>query len=599
MSYEDNKTPFVKEFNGVKAPAGFHYMPNGKLMSDADHVALYGYLEQTITSFDINLQDLNPNGETRSFTVNGDENAVFSLEVFKTSIDTSVSTTDKYYDFKTRTFVTGKTKLTKRKVGSGYNSFIKFPTPDGNEEESRDVYTITLIAETVHNIKTKHAIYLEVRNADDSININQSQGSNSNILKKELYQSNNVSPLPLTISSIAPSLTNTSTGTVNGATSSSNRIVLDAVTTESPRVGDLVTGTGIAASVHALVTKINPDNDNALEIEISNPDSATNDDTLTFTPPFNGITHVRKEIPTYSGANFRTSFTLNVTAATGRSLNVFRTPTTDDLLTLTAVTFGSAALPIDGENTSSSSVFYRWPVTNIANLAEGMVLDPSRSGTGANTTTPAKISSYTATTSTTKIVEEEYGNEIESITVEDFTLSAVDPDGNPVTAVDKNGRVTAQAGNIIFDTQQADALKSDSNVYIYAYGAQGILDMTGMTISLTDVEITQAQVSTTTTSAVSSATIPLTEVGNVTQGMTLRGVGIDRSSAAPTVVSKAAKSGGANITASASQSIESGQTIFFDGGTNQVTITGVLEINNFPPAGADVYFDIERFMSAV
>ena len=114
-------------------------MPNGKLMSDADHVALYGYLEQTITGFDINLQDLNPNGETRSFTVNGDENAVFSLEVFKTSINTSVSTTDKYYDFKTRTFVTGKTKLTKRKVGSGYNSFIKFPTPDGNEEESRDV----------------------------------------------------------------------------------------------------------------------------------------------------------------------------------------------------------------------------------------------------------------------------------------------------------------------------------------------------------------------------------------------------------------------------------------------------------------------------
>ena len=120
-----------------------------------------------------------------------------------------------------------------------------------------------------------------------------------------------------------------------------------------------------------------------------------------------------------------------------------------------------------------------------------------------------------------------------------------------------------------------------------------------MTISLTDVEITQAQVSTTTTSAVSSATIPLTEVGNVTQGMTLRGVGIDRSSAAPTVVSKAAKSGGANITASASQSIESGQTIFFDGGTNQVTITGVLEINNFPPAGASIFFDIERFMSAV
>ena len=34
---------FIKQKDGVKAPAGFHYMPNGRLMSDANHIALNGY----------------------------------------------------------------------------------------------------------------------------------------------------------------------------------------------------------------------------------------------------------------------------------------------------------------------------------------------------------------------------------------------------------------------------------------------------------------------------------------------------------------------------------------------------------------------------
>ncbi len=42
MAYESK--PFLKIRNGIKAPSGFHYMPNGKLMSDADHVAMFGYI---------------------------------------------------------------------------------------------------------------------------------------------------------------------------------------------------------------------------------------------------------------------------------------------------------------------------------------------------------------------------------------------------------------------------------------------------------------------------------------------------------------------------------------------------------------------------
>ena len=94
MSYHNNNgnvgansstytsSSFVKEKDGVVAPKGFHYMPNGKLMSDADHIAMHGYIEKRITSFNINTKDINYLGETRSFTVSGDKGAVFSLEIF-------------------------------------------------------------------------------------------------------------------------------------------------------------------------------------------------------------------------------------------------------------------------------------------------------------------------------------------------------------------------------------------------------------------------------------------------------------------------------------------------------------------------------------
>ena len=69
MAYEENE--FVKQFNGVKAPSGFHYMPNGKLMNDAHHIAQYGYVNKKINSIDIDFTDISHLGESRSFTIAG------------------------------------------------------------------------------------------------------------------------------------------------------------------------------------------------------------------------------------------------------------------------------------------------------------------------------------------------------------------------------------------------------------------------------------------------------------------------------------------------------------------------------------------------
>jgi hypothetical protein len=79
--------------------------------------------------------------------------------------------------------------------------------------------------------------------------------------------------------------------------------------------------------------------------------------------------------------------------------------------------------------------------------------------------------------------------------------------------------------------------------------------------------------------------------------MTVRGVDIDFSTA-PTVVSKGATSGTAFVTLSASQRGVVGQTYFFDGASNVVTITGDITVSNMAIANTTLYFNVEGFLTA-
>ncbi len=603
MAYEyNNKEVFVKEKDGVKAPAGFHYMPNGKLMSDADHVAVHGYTERKITSFDFETRDVLNGGETRRFSVQGDNGAVFSLEIY--------DNTGKYYNFYTNTWSTTKAMLSKKNLGGAYTGSIKF---DALPDSSLKTYTVNLYAETVYNIKTSHASYAEVRNADNSININKSTGSDSTVLTKIIYQD---ALKTLKLSCIAPSLYNTSAGTIDGATSDTKPTIdQDATNPKICQVGDKITTTGIASSIHALITKINPDGNNVNEIQMSVTDTTTDGAAVTFTPPFNGMTPHDDDSDSgvnsaaiSSGNDTVIPFSVTITALAGRNFSVFKVPTTDDLCAYATVTFESAALAVEGEDTSSASLFYRWPITNIANLKQGMKLDPARTGTGINTTTPASISNYATTVTQQVLKEGEYDNYINSTTVDDVLVPAVDAYGNDITAVDRNGRITAQAGNIVFNVQQLDALKSDSGVRIFAHGQKGIEELTGVNVKLNvtsmaysgSIDPVRAAASTTTSGAVSSSTtIGLADVGGVSQGMTVSGVGINAAVANPTVVSKSTNDGAGNIIVSAAQTLESGQTLFFNGGTDSITIRGTLEVSNMAINDVDIFFDVERFLTAV
>ena len=596
---------FIKIRNGVEAPKGFHYMADGKLMSNANHIEMFGYVERTISGINVNTKDISHLGGTKSITINGDSGAIFSLEIFDDATATN------YYNFTTNTFSTSRSGVYNVVLTGSQSYSITFPAV----ASSLIKYTIELTAITVENIKTNHVELVEVLNADGTFNINKSTGSNSNVLQKILHQD---VAKNLFLSTVAPQSTAVYADTVNGAVSSSNRVIVDGVASVvysgedaadvflSPNIaiGDLVTGTGIAASVHALVTKINPDGDNAKEIEMSTTDSIGDGVAITFTPAFRGTTPNadtttgRHTFVTSSGADAKFNFSITCTALAGRTLKVIRVPTVDDLCSFKNITFASAASAIPGEDTSSANLFYRWPVANAAGLAEGMVLDPSRSDGGANTTTPAKITKYLSTIASTSVKNREYYTDIISTSLEDQYFPGVDVSGQDATAVDRNGVVTAQVGNLIFNVQQADALKSDASVRIYAYGSTQIQAMTGMSVSLSNIAVTPTQISTTTTGAISASTgISVAEVGNISIGSSIRGIGIDSSSAAPTVTKKSVATGAGDVVASAAQTIESGMRLFFDGSSNVVTITGTIAITNMALSDTTLAFDIERFLT--
>ena len=591
---------FVKTKNGVEAPLGFHYMPNGKLMNDADHIAKFGYIKRTISGVDIDYEDITPNGGSKLIVINGDAGFVFSMEIYE-------GARASYYNFKTNTWSAANYKLTNVQANSGsYNQRVSFPV-----ESSLKTYTINVYAETVENIKTLHSTASVVRNKDGIVSLNESTGSDSNVLTKTLYQD----VLKNLYLSAIDFRHGEYTDTINGDVSGSNRVIIDGDATDTSliRIGDRISGTGIAASVHALVTKINPDGDNVHEFEISVADSIGDGAEITFTSPFTAMTphytdsntgRAALEVPSTGSKTLNFSITLNASVG-GRAFRVNRLPTAEDLCFVNTVTIGSAGLAISGEDVSARDIrgtettaFYRWPVDNVAGLSNGMALDPGNVSGGLNTL-PANISDYKTTTTLQRIEKSRYNQEAVDYTIADAFVPGVDATGT-VTGIDRNGRVTAQAGNITFGIQQPDALKGDSAVRIIAQGAQAIQRATGMNVLLSNVVVTPTQIKMATTAASSaSTTIALQEVANVVVGGVIRGVGISAASANPTVVSKSVSTGGGNIVVSSAQTLEDGTALFIDDIAQILTLTGTINVSNMPISDTTLYFSVERFLTAL
>jgi len=163
--------------------------------------------EKIIKSFSLDTSDLKAAGEIRKFVINADNSAVFSLEIKNGAT---------YYNFQTNLFQATETKLSNITIGTGsYAGSITFPKVAAGAQ-----YDVFLFCES--NYDTKHAEYVEIRADDNSIDINASTGSNSNLVQKVIYQTLDVS---ITLGSLSPNGTVTGTLGTQSITASRNRSV--------------------------------------------------------------------------------------------------------------------------------------------------------------------------------------------------------------------------------------------------------------------------------------------------------------------------------------------------------------------------------------
>ena len=140
-----------------------------------------------IKSFEINLKDMPASGQTREFSVIGDANSIFSLEVKNED--------GYYYNFDTKLFAATKARLNrKRIVGARFTGAINFPAAGDDDQ-----YDIYLFAENGYD--TFHAPVNEVRFPDGGLDLNSSTGSNSSLLQKVIYQYDDTT---LTLTALSP-----------------------------------------------------------------------------------------------------------------------------------------------------------------------------------------------------------------------------------------------------------------------------------------------------------------------------------------------------------------------------------------------------------
>ena len=525
-------------------------------------------MARIITDFNLDFSDIPASGETRGFSISGTSNAEFILEVkdnttgyyynfvtktFQSGVSllqetitggvyvneiafpSSITTDTVNGAVSSATSVTMDTAVaTKMAVGdrvTGNSTLDSGVYPVASIDSTNvfslsesasiddgttlsfagdDQYDISLYAVpySEQELSTRHDSYNEVRFGDGSIDINNSTGSDSLMLRKVIYQyaevqltlnlyaiiggtaagtvtndTINVSrgkskgktafsipyvagssaafrilrqptsrdvlafiepvvgsaPITLPGENIYPSVSNTDT--VDGAVSSSNRIVMDTNVADKMKVGDRVTGTGISSSATVTVTHLNPDSDNAKEFQVSEAVSISDGVTLSF----------------------------------------------------------------------SNQMNHAFSVTNYANL-----IKPGMISLGTSVfTVKDYVDSVTLFEGTPK----------EQVVVKS-KRKAVDTFGKTPTIT--KGRITTQEGVVIFDSQQVFDSTNGGAFKIGGYGEGFFQKVSGWNIKLTDLKIELVPKTTTTTSIVSdSTTIAVADrAGTIQNFSTISGMGI-------------------------------------------------------------------------
>ncbi|MDA7802797.1 hypothetical protein N8997_03255 [Gammaproteobacteria bacterium] len=227
---------------------------------------------------------------------------------------------------------------------------------------------------------------------------------------------------------------------------------------------------------------------------------------------------------------------------------------------------------------------YSWPINNFAHvLKEDMVVIPnSPIGTGVTLRKyQDTVTIFEGTTQEETIIKNE--------------VQAVNATG---AATVTKGVVTAQAGSIVFSSQQVLTLASDA-VSIGAYGETGISLLNGWDVKFSDLAIALTAPTTTTTEATSAhATIAVADREGVINNVSrVGGIGINPSVQNPLITSGGGADGAGDWVMDAVQTLENGATLTIENTGRVATITGNVEVVKAGTSTLNLYFDIEKLLS--
>ena len=596
-------------------------------------------MDKIIQNFIIDLSDLPSRSTRRKFTIVGDIKSEFILEIKNED--------SYYYNFTTNSFQVAKAKLEDVLLGKSYSGTITFPAITDDDQ-----YDIYLYAKP----GTKHAEYVEVRFPDGTLNINSSNGSNSLMMQKVIYQ---YTALTLTLtgfsltggvagtfgtqtisvdrsgtlaqtafsftttagataayrvlkqptyeevlSFLEPTIgsapediyteniyptataaftgddvngaitsgsvvrmdgsagtnltvgdkitTATTTGTIDGAIADGTVVTLDQTCSTIMAVGDQVLGSGADGSGTILEVTVVGTGGNANRFTVNEATSFADGATLTFSSKVN-----------------RSLTTVTVVATSGADT---------DFTMSQAIQFRDNA-PL----TFFKQKNYRWPIDNIKNIKEGMIV------VGTNVTASSTVSSYIDSTVL-------YAGTDNETVIPNKYMPALD--NNNQTPTVSKGVVTVQPGNIIFNNQQILALAGDT-IKIGGYGKSLIRDIFGYNVEITDLELTLTVPTTTTSGVVSnSTTIGVADREGIINSVSrIGGIGINPALQNPLVTGGGGADGAGNWTADAAQTLESGITLTVENTGRIATITGNITITKVGTANATLRFDVDKLLS--
>jgi hypothetical protein len=431
---------------------------------------------------------------------------------------------------------------------------------------------------------TMHATYHEYRFGDGSLDINNSKGSTSLLMRKVIYQ---YAPIDLTISGDSPNSTISGVNTdavISTSRGKSKRktpfsYVFTADNNSAVRVLKQPSSSDISAFIEPVVgaAPVTLPGENIYPAITAT--ALVNGAITTPSPPTMNI------ILDTNVGTIKVGDRVTTTSPHGLNDSIFTVTATNG--TTTATLSPQLALADNLLLSFSNQMNYSWPVTNFADkIKSGMMV--VYDGVN-NVTADTLVSDYEDTITIFEDTEEE------QVIVKN-KIQAVDTKAQKPTIV--NGLITVQPGDITFNKQQVLALAGNT-LNVGGYGESEILRVFGWDVRFTDLKVTLTAPTTKTSGVVTGNAIigVNSREGVINNVSRVGGIGINPALQNPLITGGGGATGAGNWTADAVQTLESGITLTIENTSRIATITGNIEIIKAGTASQTLRFDLEKFLS--